>query len=154
MRPVTRNLGTGLAAILLIPILVRPAAAADGTVEFPLAHSKLSLVDGGKPNGRRIVLKARFDMHDTLENPLFAGATLRVVGGSPTDGDSGLIQLMASKWRPLGKGKTGYRYEDKTGTAGGIRHIMVKQGNAKGAAPLLDQAMRAWPAVSDPKRLP
>ncbi len=32
--------------------------------------------------------------------------------------------------------------------------ILVKQGNNKAAGPLLEQAMRSWPAVSDPKRLP
>src|SRR6266850_745114 len=131
MRSVTRYIaGTGFLAFLLLPMLATLARAADDTVEFPLAHSKLSLVDGRKPNGRRIVLKARFDMHATLENPLFAGATLRVFGGSATDGDSGLIALNAAKWKALKKG--GYRYDDPTGSAGGIRLIMVKQGKKRG----------------------
>jgi len=36
MRPVTRQLGTGLAAILLLPLLAGAAGAAN-TVDFPLS---------------------------------------------------------------------------------------------------------------------
>lgn len=46
----------------------------------------------------------------------------------------------------------GHRDEARTTLLLGL--IMVKQGNNKAAGPLLDQAMRSWPAVSDPKRLP
>jgi hypothetical protein len=152
MRCVTRDIvRTVLIAFVLLPIVAGSAGAADDSVEYPLAHGKLSLVDGRKPNGRRIVLKARFDMHTALENPLFAGATLRVVGGSPTDGDSGLIQLAAAKWHALGKGKTGYRYEDASASAGGIRHIMVKQGKKRGVLKIVGGRANWRYAVTGPQ---
>src|SRR6185295_16428058 len=152
MRSVTREIArTGFVAFLLLSVLVTVARAAEDTVEFPLAHSKLSLVDGGKPNGRRVVLKARFDMHSALENPLFAGATLRVAGGSPTDGDSGLITLSSAKWKALRQGKGGYRYDDPTGSAGGIRLIMVKQGKKRGVLKIVGGRANWRYAIAGPQ---
>ena len=90
--------------------------------EHPLAGSKLLLVDGSKPDARRIVLEARFGAGAPMENPSFAGSTLRVYGTTANDGDTGVIQLTPAKWHPLGHppGHTGYRYVDPRGSAGGV----------------------------------
>jgi hypothetical protein len=63
-----------------------------------------------------------------MENPSFAGSTLRVYGANASDGDTGVIQLDAGKWHALGKGGSrGYRYVDPRGSAGGVQLLMVKQ---------------------------
>src|ERR687887_1876311 len=72
---VTASLRAGLAALLLVPGLVGPAAADD--LEHPLAHSRLSLVDGTKPRQRRIRFKARFAAGGAKQNPALAGASKR-----------------------------------------------------------------------------
>ena len=125
---------TTLVALSGAPGLRGTAAAAATELEHPLAQSRLSLVDGSRPERRRIVFKARFKRRGAMENPSFAGATLRVRGSTPTAGDSGLIKLLASKWHPLGTpaGSAGYRYEDPDGSAGGIRLLMLKQGKRSG----------------------
>ena len=134
-------LKTAFCAVLLaFAPAVGLGAEADTTVpEHPLARSKLSLVDGEKTSSRRIVFKARLKPNGAMENPAFAGATLRVQGDAPTDGDSGLIQLQAARWHALGKppGSAGYRYEDKTGSAGGIRLLLVKQRKRAGVVKIV-----------------
>src|SRR5690349_15886263 len=124
----------GLVALLGATWRPASAIADDADLEHPLAQSKLSLVDGNPPARRRIVFRARFQRHGTMDNPSFAGATLRVRGSTPTAGDSGLISLLASKWHALGTppGNGGYRYEDPAGAAGGIRVLLVKQGKKRG----------------------
>jgi hypothetical protein len=74
-----------------------------------------------------------------MENPGDAGATLRVHGDAPTDGDSGLIDLQAARWTGLGKpgANTGYRYEDKSGFSGGIRLVVVKQRKRSGTVKIV-----------------
>ena len=105
------------------------ATAGDLIEEHPLAHSKLALADGSKPEKRRVVFKARWQGRAELANPSFAGSTLRIAGAGASDGDSGLIQLDATKWHGLGTpaGSGGYRYDDPAQTVGGIRTIMVQQ---------------------------
>src|SRR5437899_741174 len=78
------------------------SAATDAALQHPLGRSKLSLVDATKPSRRRVAFNARFTPRATMENPAFAGATLRIYGSAPTDGDSGLIELKAAKWHALG----------------------------------------------------
>lgn len=95
--------------------------------DFPLAGSKISLKDGA-PNKRRVTFRARFagDLGTMSPND---GATLRVIGG-PDEGDSGLIRL-GPNWRTLPKGK-GFRYLDRTQSAGGIRSILLRRGRKGG----------------------
>src|SRR5262245_48965749 len=117
-------------------LAVRPAAAADAAgPEHPIAGSQLLLSDGTKPAQRRIVFKGRFAPGPAMENPTFAGATLRVYGANATDGDTGVIELDQAKWHALGKpaGSKGYVYRDRQGSAGGVELLMVKQGKHGGA---------------------
>jgi hypothetical protein len=151
MRSVTRRvILASLVALLGAPGFPRGAAAEDmaAVLEHPLARSKLSLVDGSKPERRRVGFKARFERRGTMENPSFAGSTLRVRGSTPTAGDSGLINLLASKWHALGTppGSGGYRYEDPTGSARGIRLLMLKQGRRRGVLKVAGGSA-SWPYV-------
>src|SRR5215470_12987702 len=117
-------------------LAVRPAAAADTAgPEHPIGGSQLLLSDGTKPVQRRIVFKGRFAAGPAMENPTFAGATLRVYGANATDGDTGVIELDQAKWHALGKpaGSKGYVYRDPQGSAGGVELLMVKQGKHGGA---------------------
>jgi hypothetical protein len=156
MRRVTRRvILAGLVALLGAPNLAAAAdtGAATTDVEHPLAESRLSLVDGSKPAHRRILFQARFTRQGTMENPSFAGATFRVRGSTPTSGDSGLINLLPSKWYPLGTppGNGGYRYEDPSGSAGGIRRLLLKQGKHRGVL-RVSGGSAGWPyTVSGPQ---
>ena len=101
-----------------------PARAAD----FPLSGSKISLKDGASPAKRRVTFLARYAGELGTMNPN-EGSTLRIYGG-PGEGDTGLIQL-GPNWRPLPKNK-GYRYSDKTRSAGGIQSVLLRVGKAGG----------------------
>jgi len=90
--------------LVALALAARPAIADDGgTAEHPLGASKLLLSDGTKPAARRIVFTAHFAPGTAMENPTFAGATLRVYGTNPADGDTGVIQLASAKWHGLGR---------------------------------------------------
>src|SRR5882724_1454163 len=131
MRVVRHHYAIGLSALVFA--LGQPLAAsaqeAAAELEHPLAGSKLLLADGSKANARRIVFKARFAKAAALDNPTFAGATLRVYGTKPADGDTGVIQLAGAKWHGLGRpaGSAGYQYRDPSASAGGIRSLLVRQ---------------------------
>src|SRR6185503_946163 len=103
MHAATRRVLTlGVCALLFAcPLPPAIATETDAALQHPLARSKLSLVDATKPSRRRVAFKARFTPPATMENPAFAGATLRIYGSAPTDGDSGLIELKAAKWHAL-----------------------------------------------------
>src|SRR5262245_24186894 len=110
-----------LVALALLILSVGPAARA---ADFPLAGSKISLKDGSSPSKRRVTFQARYtgDLGSMSPND---GSTLRIVGG-PGEGDSGLIHL-GPNWRALPKGK-GFRYLDRTQSAGGIQSILLRAG--------------------------
>jgi hypothetical protein len=97
--------------------------------DFPLAGSKINLKDGKSPSKRRIVFVGKYGGDLGGMNPNFDGASLRVAGG-PGEGDSGLIQL-GPNWKNLPKGK-GFRYTDKTQSAGGIQSILLRKGKSGG----------------------
>jgi hypothetical protein len=135
--------------------LVGPVSAAETepTADHPLGPSKLSIVDGSKPQRRRIVFKARWQGTGQMENPTFAGATLRIDGTGLTDGDTGTIQLDRGKWHPLGNppGSGGYRYRDDAGSVGGIRSIVVKQRKKGGVFKVVGGRENWRYAVSGPQ---
>src|SRR5437870_5547796 len=112
-------------ALALLVLAIGPAARAN---DFPLAGSKISLKDGGTPSKRRVTFQARFagDVGAMSPND---GSTLRIVGG-PGEGDSGLIHL-GPDWRVLPKGK-GFRYFDRTQSAGGIQSILLRKSKGSG----------------------
>ena len=109
------------------PLLALVLALSVGTVaraaDFPLAGSKISLKDGSSPKKRKITFQGRFAGDLGSMNPN-DGATLRVVGGQG-EGDSGLI-VLGPNWQALPKSK-GFRYVDKTQSAGGISSILLRK---------------------------
>jgi hypothetical protein len=114
-----------LRALVCLVVCLGPAARA---ADFPLAGSKISLKDGTSPAKRRVTFQARYagDLGTMDPND---GATLRVIGG-PGEGDSGLIRLGPS-WRTLPKSK-GFRYFDRTRSAGGIESILLRRSKGGG----------------------
>jgi len=113
----------------LMSVALACALGATGAraADFPLAGSKISLKDGSSPSKRRVTFQGRFaaDLGTMTPND---GATLRIYG-APGEGDSGLIHL-GPNWRNL-KGK-GFRYIDKTQSAGGIQSIVLRKGKHGG----------------------
>jgi hypothetical protein len=114
-----------LVALTAALLAVGSPAYAD---DFPLAGSKISLKDGATPAKRRVTFQARYagDLGSMTPND---GSTLRVIGG-PGEGDTGLIRL-GPNWRSLPKGK-GFRYLDKTQSAGGVQSILLRKGKGSG----------------------
>lgn len=136
-----------LMAVALACTLGATTARAD---DFPLAGSKISLKDSKTPSKRRVTFQARFNADLGNMNPN-EGSTLRIYG-APGEGDSGLIHL-GPNWRTL-PGK-GFRYFDKTQSAGGIQSILIrKSGNGGrikivgGAAHWSYQVTKAQSAVT------
>lgn len=111
--------------LVALSICLTLGATSAHAADFPLAGSKISLKDGPK---RRVTFEARFTGDLGVMDPN-DGATLRIIGG-PGEGDSGLVRL-GPNWRPLPKGK-GFRYVDKTQSAGGISSIMLRKGKNGG----------------------
>jgi hypothetical protein len=145
----------GLSALVFV-LAQAAATRADDAVaalEHPLAGDKLLLADGTKAAARRIVFTARFTGGVAMENPTFAGATLRVYGTNAADGDTGVIQLAGAKWHALGRpaGSAGYRYEDASGAAGGIRTLLVKQGKHGGVLKVVGGNANWRYAISGPQ---
>jgi len=128
------------------------AVADDATAEHPLSSSKLALSDT-KPNRRHVIFKGRFTPQGQMDNPSFAGSTLRISGTSATDGDSGVIALDAAKWHALGRppGSGGYRYKDPSGSAGGVTFVMVKQGKRHGSFKVIGGKTNWTYAITGPQ---
>jgi len=131
MRQTPRTL---LSALVLVLLAVPPGRAADDSTgaEHPLAAGKLSLRDGA--TGRRVLFRGRWQPAADMGNPIYDGATVRVSGRGPSDGDSGLVRLNPSRWSRMVRRGTlaGYQYDDPTGSAGGVRSIVLKSGRKAG----------------------
>src|SRR5690349_19947305 len=84
--------------------------------EYPLDGSKISLKDSSTPAKRRVTFQALYTGDLGTMHPN-GGSTLRIYG-APGEGDTGLL-LLGPIWRTLTNGK-GFRYFDKTQSAGGI----------------------------------
>ena len=104
MRALRATLSLSLLACLA---LGGPAAADDA--QYPLSKSNLALKDGSNPEKRRVSFQARWKGRATLESPVFAGATLRVVGSGDNTGAHYDIVYMGrgtrnvyTVWTPLG----------------------------------------------------
>ncbi len=126
-----------LARTLVLVVLAatapgRVAAETAGAPEHPLAGGKLSLRDGG--GGRKVLFRGRWQSTDAMGDPRYDGATLRIQGRGSSAGDSGLIQLNPTRWFRLGRGEklTGYKYDDPSSRAGGVRSILMKRGKKGG----------------------
>jgi hypothetical protein len=110
---------------LLAGVLVHAAcarAAAVEALEHPLARSRVAIKAAGRG---RLVLSGRWrGARGPVYNPQQALSTLRIAGGDG-EADTGLIRLDAARWRALPRGK-GFRYDDPTGSAGGIRSVVLR----------------------------
>jgi hypothetical protein len=104
--------------------------------QYPLSAGKLQLAGGTTAASRRINFSGRWaGTIAAMPNPVFAGTTLRVIGGA-SEGDSGLIRLPGGNWKALPKGK-GYIYTDKQARAGGIRSIQLRITKGGGRVKIL-----------------
>jgi hypothetical protein len=89
------------------------------TEEYPLGRAKVALQEGSK---RRLAFRGEWRGATLALDPRRTGAVLRVNGGAPGEGDSGVIRLPAERWRKRGGA---LRYRDPKGAAGGITRILV-----------------------------
>jgi hypothetical protein len=141
--------------LILAPFLAAPfatAAAGDAAQQFPLARSQLTLRDAGKTALRRVAFKARWKASGAvIDDPTFAGATLRIAGGGPDDGDTGVIRLPGSKWSRSGRDGRTFQYEDAARAHGGIEAIVVRQGRKTGVLKVTGGSA-TWPyAIEGPQ---
>ncbi len=105
----------------------------------PIEASKVALKVGGGGNGakNKLSFKAKDDAIATgLANPAEDGAALLLVAGDGS-GRTQLIDLDRGKWKSSKSG-TVYKYKDPSGSRGGVRKIVFKDGSltikASGAA--------------------
>jgi hypothetical protein len=124
------------ALVLLAPLATHPEPARAQAADHLLERTKVSITTGKK---RRLSFRGRWP--GAMGTPAPAEATLRIVGG-PGEGDSGLIRLTADKWALARKGKI-LRYRDRTGSAGGIRKIVLKMGK-RGGSIRIDGGTANW----------
>src|SRR5438128_2713801 len=88
---------------LLLTGFALPAGAQTGGEAYVHASGELSMVDGGRPERRRVVFRAGWPASATaaMEDPRVAGASLRLAAASG-EGDTGAIVLPFVRWRGLG----------------------------------------------------
>jgi hypothetical protein len=115
--------------------------AADGPrSEHPLAPSSVMLRGG---SSHRVVFQARWKGETGAVDPTAQGGTLRIIGG-PNEGDSGLVELPAERWTVR---KRVLRYQDRAGTAAGIRSVILRVGKKGGIVKIIGRG--AWPYTID-----
>jgi cysteine-rich repeat protein len=128
---------SSLCAALSIPVLAAalvmpPGLASAHQASFPLSVAKLGIKT--RKNGKEsFVLKVRGESALRLQghDPLGDTTSLVVRGtGGKRAGGSGLIQLDRSKWSRVEAGGelVGYRYEDRSGSRGGVTRIVLENG--------------------------
>ncbi|HWP66876.1 MAG TPA: hypothetical protein VNO26_13275 [Candidatus Limnocylindria bacterium] len=123
-------------AVLLFAILISGTVAEAATDDLLLAPSEVRVVAGAKA---KIQVKARW--RGPIGTPAPGDATLRIAGG-PGEGDSGLIELPAERWSTA-KGGAVLRYDDPTGSAGGIERVVLRSGR-QGGRVLIRGGRKHW----------
>ena len=135
-RPASHLIGI---ATLLGCLAASGAVAADSsaTMDHPLS-GRVSIFGGSRAG---VSLQGAWAPAGTMVNPKGVASTLRIAGG-PNDGDTGVIELLASKWHVQGRGN-GFRYVDPKGSAGGIRLIVIRMAK-KGGSIKVQGGKRNW----------
>jgi cysteine-rich repeat protein len=84
----------------------------------------------------------------TGHDPAVDGAALLVYGTGANTGKTGLIQLNPAFWKGTGRpaGSKGYRYTDKTASAGGVKKVTYATGG-NGGTLSISAAGANWPWV-------
>lgn len=116
-------------ALLAVPAAIGSAAQDDHG--FPLSASRLLLGKSDRVDKQQIHFEGRWRSASAqaIPDPIFADASLQIAGASPADGDSGVIALPGSQWKP---GRNGYRYDDPSGAQGGIQSVVLKWKGKRG----------------------
>jgi cysteine-rich repeat protein len=114
-------------------VLTMPAASAHDA-QIPIAADKIVLKVDGAAAGRKLVFKASDPSISTVVSPT-AGFSLLV--SAEAGGRTALVRLDPALWKASKSGAV-YKYNDKAGTRGGVRKIVLKPGKilikARGAA--------------------
>jgi len=110
----------------ILVALVAVGVAAGAQAQVVLTGGRTArFVDAADPRGDRA--QAKFSRDAALTpalSPLCPAVTrLRIL---TSNGDTGLISLPCQNWRATG---SGFRYTDRTGTAGGVRSITYRGGS-------------------------
>lgn len=89
----------------------------------------------------RLALQGRWtDSASQMVNPTTAAATLRVIGTGQGDGDSGLLQLPANRWKVSGKTFT---YSDPQ-ASNGVRFVKIAASKRGGSVKIIGGGS-SWP---------
>jgi hypothetical protein len=109
----------------LFACLLWSAVAHAATQDLLLSSSKIAVVSG--PKGK---VRVEAEWQGPIGTPAPGDATVRIAGG-PGEGDSGLIVLPAEHWT-VRKHGTVLRYNDPSGSAGGIQRVTLHSGRNGG----------------------
>src|SRR5262245_27608959 len=103
MRLATRHPFLAVIALgLAVSLPVDRAAAEEAAAarpEYPLAASKLSIVESAKAARRRLAFEGRWTGGLAAMDPVFEGSSLRI-NGAP-GADTGIMRLKQSRWKRL-----------------------------------------------------
>jgi cysteine-rich repeat protein len=114
---------------------------------FPIAGDTLKIDTRRQPGKHSFLFRTtRQALVSPIHDPGAEGSALLVVGTGPTGGRTPLIELDPGKWKGLGNpaGSKGYKYDDPTGAAGGVRTIIYKPGR-NGGKLLISAKGANWP---------
>lgn len=139
-----------LALLPLIAALVAPPVAAAHESQFGIG-AKSVLVDTRKePAKHKFVFSASSEiLLNPAHDPAATGSAVLVEWtgqGGTGAGRTELIQLDPASWRGLGSpaGTSGYKYVDKTQSAGGIKKVLFKPGGNGGKLKIVAKGEN-WP---------
>ncbi len=141
------------ALLIFVALLIQgwsPAVSAHGT-SVGIGGRSLTVDTRRAPSRHRFSFKAVKEIYVVpLSDPGTEGSAVLIrwtgVAGSGA-GRTELIELDPDRWRGLGKpaGSRGYRYSDKTQSAGGVRSVTFKPGSSGGTLKILAKGENfAW----------
>jgi cysteine-rich repeat protein len=103
-----------------------------GTGGLPLEGKSLSLKSASNPKKNSFLYRSGKQQPPLISSPdpSQAGFAVLVRGSGGADDRSALAVLDNDLWKPIGKGTApkGWKYKDKTGAHGGIREVVLKNG--------------------------
>lgn len=127
-----RHLACTLAAVLLLPVAAGHAAVSDVPIGGRLVRLRASQ---SNPERRNLTFHSALDaaIAPPFPNPA-TGASLLVFTSNAAGQCRAEIPLPANKWLPIRNDgpSRGWRYRDRTGSAGGVRRVVIRRGPSGG----------------------
>jgi cysteine-rich repeat protein len=136
----SKYFGIALSALALPALMLSVPAARAHDESHTVAGGKLKMSDpAGRPGKRKFTFKTKkqLSVYEVTEDLTSVPSNLIVRGAGQYDGSSGLIRLIPSRWKQLGKpdAPRGWKYKSdhRYAYSGGVSTIMIKKGSGGGS---------------------